>query len=96
MPKSPISEEMIQRIAKLAALELTVEEQAKFAQEIGDVLFYFEKLAQASTEGVELFYHPFAADAVLRADEVRPRSNTPMIDCAPDAQDGGFKVPQVL
>ena len=90
--------EDVERIARLANLELTREEKALFTRQLADILAYAEQVQGVDTTGVEATAHVNAHD-IERADEPKPSlevaeaiANAP--DGAPEA--GLFRVPRVI
>jgi aspartyl-tRNA(Asn)/glutamyl-tRNA(Gln) amidotransferase subunit C len=88
----------VERIARLANLELTREEKELFARQLADILAYAEQVQAVDTTGVEATAH-VNAHGVERADEPAPSldvaeavGNAP--DAAPEA--GLFRVPRVI
>jgi aspartyl-tRNA(Asn)/glutamyl-tRNA(Gln) amidotransferase subunit C len=96
---STLAPEEVERIAHLARLSLTADEQDVFARQLTAVLQYAEQLRDVDTEGVPPTSHPLALSAPLRDDEVRPSlPRLEALDQAPEAdpEAGLFKVPRVL
>jgi aspartyl-tRNA(Asn)/glutamyl-tRNA(Gln) amidotransferase subunit C len=58
----------IDYVAQLARLALTDDEKRRFAQQLGDVLTYVEKLKQVDVTGVEPTAHAFEVVNVWQAD----------------------------
>jgi aspartyl-tRNA(Asn)/glutamyl-tRNA(Gln) amidotransferase subunit C len=88
----------VERIARLARLELNAEEKDLFARQLAGILAYAEQIQRVPTEGIEPTSHAGAA-AALRDDEVRPSlPREASLAAAPDgdAAAGLFKVPRVL
>jgi aspartyl-tRNA(Asn)/glutamyl-tRNA(Gln) amidotransferase subunit C len=90
--------EDVERIAKLANLELTREEKHLFTKQLADILAYAEMVQAVDTTGVPATAH-VNAHGVERADAPKPSlpvsdavANAP--DRAPDA--GLFRVPRVI
>lgn len=84
-------------IARLAKLELTEEETARFSQDLHQVLAYVAQLEQWDTVGVEPMSHPLPSFDALRADT--PGESLPREDAlanAPQQKDGQFRVPKVV
>ena len=88
----------VERVARLARLELTADEKDLFARQLAGILAYAEQIQRVPTEGVPPTSHAGEA-AMMRDDEVRPSlpreaslASAPGAD--PDA--GLFKVPRVL
>ena len=87
----------VERIAKLAHLELTEPETERFTRQLGDILSYFERLQQIDTTGVPATTHPVTSAPVMRADDPRPSMpRDEALANAPDAGDGLFRVPKVI
>ena len=59
-------------VANLARLTLTGEEKARFAEQLGDILHYVEKLKQVDVAGVEPMAHASPVFNVWEADVARP------------------------
>ena len=87
----------VERIARLAHLELDDAEADRLTRQLGDILTYFERLREVDTSGVEATTPPVSAGPRMRADqsrEARPRDEAGA--GAPDAADGLFRVPKVI
>jgi aspartyl-tRNA(Asn)/glutamyl-tRNA(Gln) amidotransferase subunit C len=89
-----IEREQVLHVAKLARLRLSDEEIERMASELSGILDHIEKIEELDLEGVEPTSHVVALENVLRADEPRPSwPRDEMLEVAPDAGDGGFRVP---
>jgi aspartyl-tRNA(Asn)/glutamyl-tRNA(Gln) amidotransferase subunit C len=89
-----LSREQVLHVARLARLELTEEEQARMAEELSKVLDYMETIGELDLGEVEPTSHVVAVENALRADEPRPSLPQDVaLAGAPDAADGGFRVP---
>jgi len=87
----------IDRLAVLARIELTPEEKARFASQLGDVLAHVEQLNKVNVDGVEPTAHAFPVTNVWRADE--PVEGLPVDDAlanAPAKRSDQFVVPKVV
>jgi aspartyl-tRNA(Asn)/glutamyl-tRNA(Gln) amidotransferase subunit C len=87
----------IDRLAVLARIELTPEEKAKFASQLGDVLAHVEQLNKVNVDGVEPTAHAFPVTNVWRTDE--PVDGLPVADAlanAPAKRSDQFSVPKVV
>lgn len=87
----------VEHVAKLARLELTEDEKAKFTEQMNAILAYAEKLNELDTEDVEPTSHVLPVKNVLREDVARP--SWPLEESmknAPEEEDGQFRVPAVL
>ena len=88
----------VERVARLARLELTAEEKDLFARQLAGILAYAEQIQRVPTDGVEPTSHAGDA-AALRDDIVSPcLPREASLAAAPDADSsaGLFKVPRVL
>lgn len=59
-------------VANLARLALTDAEKARFAQQLGDILHYVEKLKEVDVSGVEPMAHASPVFNVWEPDVARP------------------------
>ena len=92
-----LSTEEVKHIALLSRLDLSQDEQERAQNELGQILGYFEALAELDTEGVEPTMHALPIQNVLRKDEVSgtlPREAA--LQNAPEQADGMFQVPRVV
>ncbi len=62
----------IDYVANLARIALSEAEKKKFAQQLGDILHYVEKLKQVDVTGVEPMAHASPVFNVWAEDTVRP------------------------
>lgn len=60
----------IEYVAKLARINLTEAEKAKFSQQLDSILGYVEKLEELDTSGVEPMAHPHSMPNVWQEDVV--------------------------
>ena len=87
------------RIAELARLELTADEQALYARQLSEILAYARHVQGIDTRDVPPTSHPTGVTGLLRDDVVSgslPREE--VLAQAPEADRaaGLFKVPRVL
>ena len=90
--------EDVERIAKLANLELTRDEKALFTRQLADILAYAEMVQAVDTAGVPATAH-VNAHGVEREDAVK--ASLPVNDAVANAPDGVpaaglFRVPRVI
>jgi len=93
---SPIEVD-IEKLARLARLDLSVSERESFGPQITAILGFIEQLSELDTEGVE----PMASalDVVNRFRVDSPESSLSSEEAtrtAPSSEDGYFLVPPVL
>ncbi len=87
----------IDYVANLARLDLSTEEKARFAAQLGDILAYFEKLNAVDVTGVQPMAHAFPVFNVLE-DDVDEPGLTPAeaLRNAPAQRDNQILVPKVV
>lgn len=94
-----LSPEEVRRIASLARLRLTPEEERTFQTQLSAILEHVELLRELDVSGVEPMTHALAAEdaPALREDEARG-SLTPgeALANAPARAGGCFEVPRIL
>jgi aspartyl-tRNA(Asn)/glutamyl-tRNA(Gln) amidotransferase subunit C len=95
-----ITPKEVQRIAELAHLEFSSDELQRFVAQFQRILDYFEQLQQVDTEGVTPTYHGLAEipdEGAVRPDRTRPSlAPEAVLEGAPKAQKGYFRVPRVI
>jgi aspartyl-tRNA(Asn)/glutamyl-tRNA(Gln) amidotransferase subunit C len=89
-----IDREQVLHVARLARLRLSDEEVERMSGELTSILDHIEKIGELDLEDVEPTSHVVEVENVLRPDEPRPSwPRERVLDEAPDAADGGFRVP---
>lgn len=92
-----VSEKEVEKIAKLARLQLSDAEKQAFAQQLSSVLNHFQQLASVSTDGVEPLVTPTDIVERWRADEVKTwKGAEAAVREAPEKVGNLFKVPPVV
>lgn len=71
MNKSKLTPDQIKHIAKLANLNLTLKDLAKFQQQLSKVLDYFEILNNVDTTGVEPTSQVTGLENVFKNDQIQ-------------------------
>jgi len=87
----------IEKIARLARIELSDEEKKTFGNQLEQILLHMEQLNRLNTSGVESTSHAIPVVNVFREDEVR--SSTPrekILNTSPAQEEGHFKVPRII
>ena len=93
------SREDVERVARLARLELDADEKDVFARQLAGILAYAEQIQRVDTAGIEPTSHAPGIGAPMREDELRPSlPRETSLAAAPgaDVPGGLFKVPRVL
>jgi len=94
---SKLSKKEVEKIAKLARLELTDEEIKTYSEQLSDILGYVEQLQEVDTENVKITSQVTGLSNVLREDEVQGCDNPEeLVDMAPESKDGLIKVKAVF
>ncbi len=100
-----VSLERVQRVAELANLDLTADEQPRMQRDLNAILAYVAQLGELDTTGVEpmaqvgdvLSFNPDAAGAELRPDAIRASvDRRAVMSAAPETDGRFFKVPKVI
>ena len=92
-----ISKEQVERVAKLARLEVSEDEKTVFARQLSSILTYIDQLKELDTAGVEPTATVLPTDNVFREDEVRPSlTQEQALANAPEQADGFFRVPKII
>lgn len=87
----------IDYVAKLARLDLSVEEKAQFEPQLGKIIEYFQQLGDVDTDHVEPTAHANPIYDVLREDEPQiVFEQNVAIANAPASQAGQVVVPKVI
>ena len=92
-----IDREQVHKVALLARLDLTPEEEDQFTTQMGSILDYFEQLSELDVSNVEPTTRAIDVSNVTRADQLQPYSDRETIlNQAPDQEGDFFKVPQIM
>lgn len=92
-----LSIEDVQKVAKLARLKLTPDEEQQFTSQIGRILGYVEMLSEVETGEIEPMAHTADVSNVFRADEPTPSlDRKDALANAPQSNGQFFLVPQIL
>ncbi len=87
----------IERVARLARLELTEAEKTEFTRELNQVLGWATKLDQLDTRGVGPMSHMVPVVNVLRSDRAEQSLDLEKaLANAPERKDNFIKVPKIL
>jgi aspartyl-tRNA(Asn)/glutamyl-tRNA(Gln) amidotransferase subunit C len=89
--------DQVRKVALLARLELTAEEEEQFTGQLSSILDYFEQLNELDTTGVEPTTRAIELSNITRPDELKPfTEREAILQGAPDREDDFFKVPKIL
>jgi aspartyl-tRNA(Asn)/glutamyl-tRNA(Gln) amidotransferase subunit C len=92
-----ITADEVRHIARLANLDFTGPEFARFTRQMNDILEYVEQLGRLDTSAIEPTFHVESGSRALRDDTVRePIPRDQALRNAPDPAAGLFRVPRIL
>ncbi|APV49299.1 asparaginyl/glutamyl-tRNA amidotransferase subunit C [Betaproteobacteria bacterium GR16-43] len=87
----------VQRIARLARLELSGAEAEAMREQMNAILAMVDQMSAVDTQGVEPMSHPQDVTQRLRDDVVtEPDRRDDFLALAPQAEDGLYLVPKVI
>jgi aspartyl-tRNA(Asn)/glutamyl-tRNA(Gln) amidotransferase subunit C len=94
---SSLTRAQVEHVAGLARLALTDDEIDALTTELGAILEHAAQVSALDTAGVPATAHPLPLVNVFRADVARPGlDREEVLGCAPEAEDGRFRVPRIL
>ncbi|MBI4698307.1 MAG: Asp-tRNA(Asn)/Glu-tRNA(Gln) amidotransferase subunit GatC [Nitrospirae bacterium] len=87
----------IERVALLARLELSMEEQEIFSRQLGSIIEYIDKLNELNTAGIEPTAHVLPMKNIFREDKIRPSlPRDKALQNAPVKTDDFYRVPKII
>ena len=97
MSEDRINLEQVRHVARLARLELGLDEEKVLISELSELVTYIDQLNQLDTDGVEPTAQVAEAGMPTRADEVtnRPAADA-MLANAPARHGNFFRVPKII
>ena len=92
-----ITKDDVEKVAKLAKLQLSEEEKERFRGDLEQILGYVDKLSEVDTESVVPTEYGHSSSTTLREDRIEPSlPQDEAIRNAPEQKDGFFRVPKVI
>jgi len=92
-----IDPKTVEKVAKLARLQLTAEELVRYGGQLGAILDYIAKLEKLDVAGLEPLAQAVDMHNVFRADEPRPSlSREAALQNAPERTGDFFIVPKII
>ena len=92
-----IDKEQVRKVAHLARLELTPQEEEQFTSQLGSILDYFEQLSELDVADVPPTTRAIDVSNVTRLDQLQEVSDrNSILDSAPEQEGDFFKVPKIL
>jgi aspartyl-tRNA(Asn)/glutamyl-tRNA(Gln) amidotransferase subunit C len=87
----------VARLAALARIDVTDDELDRLSGQLSAIVEAVAQVAQVAGDDVPATSHPIPMANVFRPDEVRPSlRQEEALSGAPSAEDGRFRVPQIL
>ena len=91
-----LDREQLLHVAHLARLELRDDELERLGSQLNDIIAAVSKVAELDLSDVPPTSHPLDVQNVLGEDVPRPSwPRERMLELAPEAADGGFRVPPI-
>lgn len=92
-----LDRDQVRKVANLARLELTSDEEEQFVTQLSSILDYFEQLSELDTSTVQPTARAIDVANVTRVDQLAPFADRELIlEGAPDREGEFFKVPQIM
>jgi aspartyl-tRNA(Asn)/glutamyl-tRNA(Gln) amidotransferase subunit C len=92
-----LTRQSVQRVAMLARIRLTADEETALTGQLEHILGYMDKLNELDTANVELFTHVVDNADALREDRVSNRPNADaLLANAPERDEKFFRVPKII
>ena len=92
-----IDRKTVEKVAKLARLQLTDEELDRYGGQLGAILDYIAKLEKLDVSGLEPLAHAVDTDNVFREDVPRPSlPRDAALQNAPEKNGDFFIVPKIV
>ena len=92
-----ITKQEVEKVAKLARLEITEAEKEAFAKQLSQILTHVEKLKQYDTTGIEPTATVLGQVNVFRDDVILPSLPVDKaLANAPEREADGFSVPKII
>jgi aspartyl-tRNA(Asn)/glutamyl-tRNA(Gln) amidotransferase subunit C len=92
-----LDREQVRKVAHLARLALTEEEETQFATQLSSILDYFQQLSELNTDNVPPTTRAIDVSNVTRADVLEPYPDRDaLLQEAPEQEGDYFRVPKIL
>ena len=92
-----IDREQVKKVAHLARLDITPDEEAEFTGQLNDILGYFEQLSELDTENVAPTTRAIEVINITRSDELEPFPHKDaLLASAPEQEGQYFRVPKIM
>ena len=92
-----IDREQVKKVANLARLDITPEEEEQFTTQLNSILDYFAQLSELDTDDVAPTTRALETSNITRPDRLQPFTDRQaLLDCAPEQEGDYFRVPKIM
>ena len=92
-----IDREQVKKVANLARLDITPEEEEQFTTQLNSILDYFDQLSELNTDDVAPTTRAIETSNITRADKLQPFTDRKaLLDSAPEQEGDYFRVPKIM
>lgn len=92
-----IDSQLVRKVANLARLELTADEETQFTTQLGSILDYIEQLNQLDVTNVAPTTRAIDVSNITREDILQPYpEREAILNSAPQQEGDFFRVPKIL
>ncbi len=91
-----IDQSTVQKVALLARLQLTPEEEVRYTEQLAGIMTYIDQLSALDTTGVKPTTHALETSNITRPDTLQPWvDHEAILTQAPQREDSFFRVPRI-
>jgi len=92
-----LTREEVKKVANLARLEISPEEEANFAVQLSSILDYFAQIEELNTDDVQPMTRAIEVVNITREDkQVTNSERENILNSAPEREDDFFRVPKIM
>lgn len=92
-----IDREQVRKVAYLARLDITAQEEEEFTGQLNSILDYFEQLSELDTDNVPPTTRAIETSNITRPDLLEPFPNKEdLLQSAPEQDGDYFRVPKIM
>lgn len=92
-----IDREEVKKVANLARLNITEDEEIAFATQLNNILEYFDRLSELDTTDVKPTTRAIETSNITRTDTLAPfPDKEDLLKAAPEQQGEFFRVPKII
>jgi aspartyl-tRNA(Asn)/glutamyl-tRNA(Gln) amidotransferase subunit C len=92
-----IDREQVRKVAYLARLNITAQEEEEFTGQLNSILEYFEQLSELDTDNVQPTTRAIETSNITRPDKLEPFPNKDeLLQSAPEQDGDYFRVPKIM